>query len=93
MANHPFDLAPMFEKARAEGLWFRYNYQVLWFSPDELESQHDKGYFQWGSVNWELRNPEEGIEELVRKIVDLEFDMENFRERILESKRDKEDSE
>ncbi len=48
-------LAPLFARARAEGLYFHGHYQNMWFSPDELEALQAQGEFRWGAVNWELR--------------------------------------
>lgn len=52
------ELAPLFERARAEGLWFHCSYQDLWFTPDDLEAAHANGRFVWGAVNWKLVRPE-----------------------------------
>ena len=56
----------MFEKAKAEGLWFHSSYQDLWFSPKELEGQQLAGKFRWGPENWTLENPNVHLEELKR---------------------------
>ena len=47
-------LKPMFKVAREKKLWFHTAYQDLWFTPDELEQQHQKGKFVWGVNNWKL---------------------------------------
>jgi len=65
-------LAPMFEKAEREGLWFRSFYQNLWFSPAELKAEQAKGQFCWDYENWELRNPQDkldGLEEDVMRVM------------------------
>lgn len=61
------NLAPLFQKAEREGLWFYCSYQQLWFTPAELREQHKKGRFIWGPVNWQLRMPRERLEEAQRK--------------------------
>ena len=60
-------MAPLFEKAEKEGLWFRSPYQDLWFSPAELKAHQAKGNFCWGPVNWELRDPAERLAGLVMR--------------------------
>lgn len=62
------DLKPLFEQARKEGKWFWCHYQDLWFTPDELEKHHADGKFIWGAVNWELRDPEELINEARERV-------------------------
>lgn len=57
-------MAPLFQKARAHGLWFYCAYQQLWFSPDNLEREQKNGRFRWGAVNWELRDPREQVTKL-----------------------------
>jgi hypothetical protein len=47
-------MKPLFERAEAEGLWFRSNYQGLWFSPEALRDHQANGKFRWGAVNWKL---------------------------------------
>lgn len=56
--------APLFERARAEGLWFLARYHQIWFSPDELAAEQASGKFCWGAANWELRDPSERVLEL-----------------------------
>ena len=55
-------LAPMFDRAERNGLWFFSPYQQLWFSPAQLKAEHAKGRFIWGPVNWQLRMPHERVE-------------------------------
>lgn len=52
-------LAPLFERADRERLWFYFSYQGMWFSPDELRAKHAAGRLYFGAVNWTLRNPNE----------------------------------
>lgn len=60
-------LAPLFERARVEGLWFWCRYQDLWFSPDQLAKEHAAGSFLWGAVNWSLRDPQERLKEAIAR--------------------------
>lgn len=50
-------LAPLFERACSEGLWFNANYQNIWFSPKELIEKLERGNFWWGVANWALYPP------------------------------------
>jgi len=60
------ELNPLIQQARDEGKWLWCRYQGLWFSPDQLEAEHEEGRFIWGAVNWELRDPQERLEEAKR---------------------------
>lgn len=81
--NEPFEeLVPMMAKAKAEGLWFHCNYQDLWFSPTELEDTWGKGRFQWGAVNWNLRNPQEYKAEAQRRVDVAKSELERIERRI-----------
>jgi hypothetical protein len=53
----------LFDQARAEGKWLWTRYHDIWFSPDELEAEQRNGKFRWGSCNWELRDPNEYVNE------------------------------
>ena len=75
-------LAPMFERARKEKLWFRSFYQNMWFSPDELQAKHDEGELLWGAVNWELVDPNKKIKYLENEIEEKKKEIEYFKERI-----------
>lgn len=53
-------LAPMFEEARAKGLWFFHHSrdgEEIWCSPDYLQLQQSKGLLLLAPEHWELRNP------------------------------------
>ena len=78
----PHDLAPLFERADAEVLWFFSPYQRLWFSPDELRRHHANGKFRWSAVNWQLRNPQERLDELGRAIDEAIEAKERFAARL-----------
>ncbi len=57
-------LTPLFERAEKDKLWFYTSYQMLWFSPKELRKQQAKGSFVWSVGNWQLRNPQERLNQL-----------------------------
>lgn len=77
-------LRPMFERARAEKLWFRSGYQGLWFSPNELAELNRQGRFLWGAVNWELLDPLEHLKTLDQAIARAEKEKEDFLKRLKE---------
>ncbi len=75
-------LRPLLRKARDEGKWLWCGYQSLWFSPDELDAQHNEGNFLWGPINWELRNPQDRVQHLERQIKHAKVDLTKFKLRI-----------
>ena len=75
-------LKPMFRRARAEKLWFFTGYQQMWFSPDELAAENSNGRLLWGPVNWELRDPLEGLKSLDRKVADAQVERDRFAARL-----------
>ncbi len=79
-------LQPLFAEARAKKLWFYCKYHSLWFSPAELQAEHDNEKFIWGVVNWELRDPEERIAELKEEILFLCDSIYNWRMRMHNNK-------
>ena len=58
------ELAPLIEKAKAEGMWLLCTYQGMWFSPSELRAQNANGKFIWGACNFKLRDPMEKMEQI-----------------------------
>ncbi|ATF11600.1 hypothetical protein A616_06265 [Brevibacillus brevis X23] len=72
------DLRPLFEQAEREGLFFYSNYQQLWFSPQSLRLEQSKGHFIWGASNWQLRDPKERLQELLRKRTSVEREIHDF---------------
>lgn len=76
------DRRHLINHARTQGLWLWCFYQDLWFSPDELEVENDKGKFLWGAVNWRLRDPKERIQQLEQKIEQAEDELTTFKRRV-----------
>lgn len=76
------ELEPMFANARAKGLWFYSAYADAWFSPDELAATHKTGKFIWSPENWELRDPQEFIDEERREIANIEQALRDFEARM-----------
>ena len=75
-------LKPMFKEAKAKKLWFYTNYQQIWFSPDELAAENKRGKFMWGAVNWELRDPIDGLKDLDGKIAAAQDERDRFAARL-----------
>lgn len=60
-------LRPLMEEAREKGLWFLtrgFLHGGMWFSPDALDADHDKGHMLWSPENWVLRSPDERTDQL-----------------------------
>jgi hypothetical protein len=68
-------LTELINEARVKGKWLWCRYQDLWFSPEQLEAQNADGKFRWGVDNFELRDPQEYIEEARRR---AEFAQETY---------------
>lgn len=79
-------MQPLFEKAIREGLWFYAVYQALWFSPEELETANNNGKYLWGPFNWQLRNPQQKMEELENQKENIDRQIHDLTERINNSK-------
>lgn len=75
-------LRPMIEKAKECGLWFHCKYQDLWITPQQLEKHHAKGEFIWGVCNWELRDPNDKINQLLSNIRDIEKEIDYYNRKI-----------
>ena len=76
------EMKKMFDKARAEGLWFFTSYQQLWFSPDDLEKEQKNGHFRWGPTNWQLRSPDERIAQLEQNVRRSDRELKEFKEKL-----------
>ncbi len=61
-------LEQLIQQARDEGKYLYCSYQNLWFSSDELAQSNKDDKFRWGAVNWELRDPQERIDSLVKSV-------------------------
>lgn len=73
-------LDAMFTRARSENLWFFHGglSGPLWFSPDELQAEQEKGNFVWGADNWRLCSPRERIMQIDDEIKKLEAERIRF---------------
>jgi len=76
------ELAPLFAEARAKGLWFHSSYAGAWFSPDDLDAAHKAGQFVWGATNWELRDPQEFIDEEMAEMAEIAQGIRDFEARM-----------
>lgn len=78
------DLDVMFNQARISGLWFFHGGMSgpLWFTPDELQAEQEKGKFVWGAVNWSLRSPTILLEQLTQKMESLDTEFRRVVERM-----------
>lgn len=76
------ELAPMFERAEAERLWFWCSYQDIWLSPAELRAEQDQGRLIWGAVNWKLRDPAEMIAERQARVDAAQRELDAVRRRV-----------
>lgn len=72
MSEQKWPLQELYEEAKAKNLWFRSNYQGIWFSPDELKAENQCGNFRWGPVNWELRDPRDLLKDIPRIVAEAE---------------------
>ena len=77
-------LEPLFQEAKNKGFWFYSSYQSIWFSPKELQSEHESGTFIWGAVNWQLRDPKDHIKELKLESISIQKEILDFEERLIE---------
>ena len=57
-------LTALIDCAEAERKWLFLRYQALWVAPDELRVLNAQGRYGWGAENWELRDPQERVDEL-----------------------------
>jgi len=82
-------MKPLFEKARAEGLWFYHDgfSGPFWMTPNQLQRHQDNNKFVWGPVNWELRHPSEREEYLLLKVRDAQAALDAWRQSILDEGR------
>ena len=70
-------------KARKEGKWIYCRYQDLWFSPDDLEKQNKCGRFLWGTINWEVKDPQERVKELRIAAIKALTELLQFKSRLV----------
>jgi hypothetical protein len=75
-------LKPLFEKARKEKLVFFAGYPDYIFTPDELEKYQANGQLIWGSVNWELAEPERMKALFKRDLVKAQKEYQSILDRL-----------
>ncbi len=65
-------LDQLFEQARQEGLWFHSDTLAgeFWFTPDELQKEHEANKFLWVASNWVLRSPVEAYQQAANRAQD-----------------------
>lgn len=78
-------MVDMFKEAEEKKLWFFSQYQQIWLSPDELRKYQENRRFRWGPVNWQLRDPQEYLDQLDKEIKHLQEKRELIREKIAAS--------
>ena len=74
-------LDALIDQAEHEKKWLWSRYQDLWFSPSELRQKNNEGWFRWGAVNWELRDPAERLAEYDVQIARVQLERQKFLER------------
>ncbi len=81
-------LEPLFERAKREGLWFYHCglAGTFWFSPEELRTEHRRGKFIWGPVNWTLARPSERLTQLRQELVNKVAEVDTFVARVEKAK-------
>lgn len=80
------ELDEMFVRARAEGKWFFHggmHLGPLWFSPDELQAEQEKGRCIFGPVNWSLRDPLERLISLEDAAKNAQREAKDFLKRMI----------
>lgn len=75
-------LNELINQAEREGKWLWCHYQDLWFSPAQLRDQNANGKFRWGVVNWQLRDPQERLDEAQRRVNAATQEAERIRRQI-----------
>ena len=75
-------MEPLLREAEARWLWLYCSYQDMWFSPRRLREQHAKGYFRFGPVNWELRDPKDLLASCEKDLHKAQLYIESVREEI-----------
>jgi hypothetical protein len=75
-------LAPLFARARKEGLCFYAPNQGIWFKPDELAKEQSEGRFNWGACNWQLRDPNERVRDAKRAVESAKRHLEEMQKWI-----------
>ena len=83
-------LAPLFERAEAEGLWFFHESHEageVWASPEYLRLKQAAGELLWAPEHWELRSPAGYLKTLRTQAEGLVAQYNELAERIGQEKR------
>ncbi len=84
-----YEMEHIFDYAKKHNLWLHNSYYDIWFSPQELEKlQSEENRFKWGANNWQLKDANELVLSMEKKISDLQIEIESVKERIKKSRND-----
>lgn len=65
------ELAPLFESAQKNKLFFFNSYRNIIMSPKQLRKKQSTGNCLWGKDNWSLIDPKKYITELKEKVSEM----------------------
>jgi hypothetical protein len=83
------ELEPLFIKAEKEGLWFWCAYVDIIIDPENLKLAQSEGHYLWGAVNWELVNPLNMRESLLKRATQLRREVDRIADRLWQIKHGK----
>lgn len=75
-------LRELIEKAEREGKWLRCAYQNMWLSPAELRHANDDGRLNWSPESFELRDPQDLLEQKRHAVEVAQADLEATERRV-----------
>lgn len=81
-------LQPLMQEARDKGFWMHCPYSNIWMTPDELDVEHDSYRLLWGPVNWQVKDPQELVDTLDQKILNVEAERRRILKRISRDSKD-----
>ena len=77
------DLAPLFERAEADALWFvSTRYPYLWLASAELLEEQARGNFLWEACLWQLADPRARLDRLELEAHRAQSALNSFRARL-----------
>ena len=72
-----------YDIAKEYGLWFFNEEYELWLTPEELKTEYLDGFFaHFDADDWQLRPPQEFLEQKAERLRQIAGDLVNFKERI-----------